>query len=53
MKFNKPPLTHEQQLDQLIQRGLVCTDRAEALHYLRHLNYYRQGVCWSRHLLAH
>ncbi len=46
MKFNKPPLTHEQQLDQLIQRGLVCTDRAEALHYLKHLNYYRLGAYW-------
>lgn len=46
MKFNKPPFTHEQQLDQLIQRGLVCADRAEVLHYLGHLNYYRLGAYW-------
>ena len=46
MKFNKPPLSHEQQLDQLIQRGLACADRAEALHYLGHLNYYRLGAYW-------
>ena len=46
MKFNKPPLTHEQQLDQLIQRGLACADRAEALHYLGHINYYRLGAYW-------
>jgi abortive infection bacteriophage resistance protein len=46
MKFAKPPFTHEQQLDQLVQRGLVCTDRAKALHYLGHLNYYRLGAYW-------
>ena len=46
MKFGKPPLSHEQQLDQLIQRGLICTNRAESLHYLAHLNYYRLGAYW-------
>ena len=46
MKFNKPSFTHEQQLDQLIQRGLHCADRAQALHYLAHLNYYRLGAYW-------
>lgn len=30
----------------MIQRGLACADRAEALHYLGHLNYYRLGVYW-------
>lgn len=46
MKFNKPPLTLEQQLDQLIQRGLHCADHTHALHYLGHLNYYRLGAYW-------
>lgn len=46
MKFNKRPFTHEQQLDQLIQRGLACADRAQALHYLGHINYYRLGAYW-------
>jgi abortive infection bacteriophage resistance protein len=46
VKFSKPPFTHDQQLDQLIQRGLVCDDRAEALHYLGHINYYRLGAYW-------
>lgn len=34
----------------MIQRGLICTNRAEALHYLAHLNYYRPGPtgCRSR-----
>lgn len=46
MKYNKPPLTHTQQLDQLIRRGLACGDRAEALHALEQLNYYRLGAYW-------
>ncbi|WP_220476987.1 hypothetical protein [Massilia cavernae] len=46
MKYRKRPFTHEQQLDQLIQRGLVCANRAEALHYLGHINYYRLGAYW-------
>ncbi len=46
MKYTKPPLSHAQQLDQLLQRGMVCTDRAQALHYLGHLNYYRLGAYW-------
>jgi abortive infection bacteriophage resistance protein len=46
VKFIKPALTLEQQLDQLIQRGLHCDDRAQALHYLAHLNYYRLGAYW-------
>ena len=41
MKFNKPPLSFQDQLQQLEQRGLVVTDRQEADHYLSHLNYYR------------
>ncbi|MCG7876040.1 MAG: Abi family protein [Candidatus Thiodiazotropha endolucinida] len=41
MKFNKPPLSFQDQLQQLEQRGLVVTDRLEAEHYLSHLNYYR------------
>ncbi len=39
--FNKPAIGLEQQLDLLIQRGLVVPDRAKALHYLRHIGYYR------------
>lgn len=46
MRFTKPPLTLEQQLDRLIERGLACHDRARALHYLGHLNYYRLGGYW-------
>lgn len=41
VKFNKPPLTYQEQLKHLEQRGLVVTDRQQAEHYLTHLNYYR------------
>jgi len=46
MEFTKESLTLEQQLDLLIQRGIQCQDRQQALHYLRHLNYYRLSGYW-------
>lgn len=46
MRFEKPPLSYEQQLDHLIERGMQCPDRARALHYLKHLNYYRLSAYW-------
>ncbi len=46
MKFNKPPQSFEEQLDLLIKRGLIVDDRDEALHYLKHLNYYRLIAYW-------
>ena len=46
MKYNKPPLTIEQQLEQLAARGLAIPDKARAAHYLAHLNYYRLRAYW-------
>jgi abortive infection bacteriophage resistance protein len=46
MKYAKPPLTHEEQLEQLEQRGLRLSNRSEALHYLKHLNYFRLAAYW-------
>ncbi|WP_105265490.1 Abi family protein [Pseudoalteromonas sp. T1lg76] len=46
MEFDKPPLSFEQQLDRLIERGMRVTDRPRALAYLRHINYYRLGTYW-------
>ena len=46
MKFNKRPKTFEEQLDLLIQRGMAIPERTKAIHYLRHLNYYRLGAYW-------
>jgi len=40
MRYDKPPLTFEQQADKLIKRGLVV-DRAFLIDRLRNVNYYR------------
>jgi abortive infection bacteriophage resistance protein len=48
-KYAKPPLTHEQQLDLLLKRGLEIPDRAKALHYLGNISYYRL----SAYMLPH
>lgn len=39
--FNKPPLSLADQLALLVSRGLTVNDRADALHYLTHIGYYR------------
>ena len=41
MRYNKPALTFDQQLDLLRQRGLTVHDRARALRWLRSVSYYR------------
>jgi abortive infection bacteriophage resistance protein len=46
MRFTKPALSFDDQLDRLIARGLSVPDRARALHYLEHINYYRLGAYW-------
>lgn len=46
MRFTKPALSLEAQLDLLVERGLTIPDRSRALHFLRHINYYRLGAYW-------
>lgn len=46
MRYSKPPLTIEEQIDLLLSRGLDIPDRELASHYLRHLNYYRLCAYW-------
>jgi abortive infection bacteriophage resistance protein len=41
MRFTKPSLTLERQLDLLIDRGLIVSDRERALRYLSFIGYYR------------
>lgn len=53
MKFDKPPLTIEEQIDLLLARGLVISDRDLARHYFTHLNYYRIGAYWLPFELNH
>lgn len=41
MRYAKPALTFEQQIDLLQGRGLAVPDRQRALHWLAHVSYYR------------
>ena len=45
MKYAKPPLTFEQQADQLLTRGMVG-DRATMIDHLSFVNYYRLSGYW-------
>jgi abortive infection bacteriophage resistance protein len=40
-QYNKPPLTHAQQIALLAGRGLVITDQLKAERFLSQVNYYR------------
>ncbi|MCI5103893.1 MAG: Abi family protein [Algiphilus sp.] len=46
MKYGKPALTIDQQVDQLIRRGMTVRDRDRAQHHLHHINYYRLRAYW-------
>ena len=46
MRFTKPPLSFEAQVEQLVQRGMEIDDRERAKRYLTHLNYYRLAAYW-------
>jgi abortive infection bacteriophage resistance protein len=41
MKFNKLPLTVDQQIELLKKRGLLFKDEKKAAHYLSNISYYR------------
>ncbi len=41
LNFNKPPLSLDELVDRLVDRGLVVRDRQRARRYLRHIGYYR------------
>lgn len=44
--YKKPALTLDQQVQQLIDRGMIIDDRSKTKHYLGQLNYYRLGAYW-------
>lgn len=46
MKHPKSWKNHADQLDQLIERGLIVTNRARALDYLERIGYYRLSGYW-------
>ena len=46
MQFNKRSLTVDEQINLLLERGLLIPDFEKAAHYLSHLNYYRLAAYW-------
>ncbi len=46
VKYTKPPLSINQQIDLLISRGMEISDRQTAEKYLSHINYYRLRAYW-------
>ena len=41
MRYAKPPLTYDKQLEVLVDRGLNCPDQDRALQWLKRIGYYR------------
>ncbi len=46
MKYNKPPLSINEQARLLLDRGLICDDIVLLEHYLAHIGYYRLSAYW-------
>jgi abortive infection bacteriophage resistance protein len=46
MTYSKPWKSYEEQLDQLVSRGMLVGDRAVALEYLERIGYYRLSGYW-------
>lgn len=46
LKYPKSPKSCQEQLDQLIDRGMLVSDPGRTLRYLAHLNYYRLAAYW-------
>jgi hypothetical protein len=44
--YSKPWKNHEEQLRQLVDRGMAITRHDLALHYLKHIGYYRLSGYW-------
>lgn len=46
MRFTKPPMTYQEQIELLVSRGMRIDNYGRARHYLSHLNYYRLAAYW-------
>jgi abortive infection bacteriophage resistance protein len=44
--YDKKPLTYKEQLNKLIERGLIIEDEEEALNLISHINYYHLEAYW-------
>ena len=46
MKFIKPPISIDEQIILLKKRGMLIHDYDRAVHYLKHISYYRLRAYW-------
>ncbi len=46
IKYSKPPLSYQEQLEKLSQRDLLIHDNEQALTSLSNINYYRLSAYW-------
>jgi len=46
INYSKPALSVEQQVEQLINRGMNVENRKKALHLLEHISYFRFSAYW-------
>lgn len=46
MKYEKPPLSYEQQADLIISRGMIVDDKTEFINILSSVSYYRLSAYW-------
>ena len=46
VQYSKPPLTFQEQLQQLQDRGMIFEDEPKALHLLETVSYYRLSGYW-------
>lgn len=44
--YIKPPLTYQQQIEQLKGRGLIIDNEQKAIHLLENISYYRLSGYW-------
>jgi len=42
--YNKPPLSIDEQINLLVQRGMAVPDRNRARYYLSYISYYRLSI---------
>jgi abortive infection bacteriophage resistance protein len=52
VSFNKPALTYQQQVAQLLQRGLIIDNVERVSHLLESISYYRLSGYWYPLLAA-
>ena len=46
MRYEKPPISIQQQVELLRERGMAVPDPDRAAHYLTHIGYYRLSAYW-------